>query len=147
MNEASVGWLMEHLGVSAKAIDTSFSARFRLQKAAYLLKQLGVGPFSGYGFSLYIHGPYSPTLAEQYYSTKPGGSAHLSPDIVDKLDWFVDHPDNWIELASAILSLRESNPGISDDDLLPTLRMSKPWVTDSAFEGVLNDLDSRGLIR
>ena len=125
MNEASVGWLMEHLGVSARTINSSFSARFRVQKAAYLLKQLGVRPFSGYGFSLYIHGPYSPTLAAQYYSAKPGGPASISAEILEKLDWFVGHSDDWIGLASAILSLRESNLGIADDDLLPTLRMSK----------------------
>jgi hypothetical protein len=138
---------MEHLGVSAAAIDRSFSARFRLQKATYLLKQLGVRPFSEYSFNLYIHGPYSPTLAEQYYSARPGGPARLSPEVVNKLDWFVDHSDNWIELASAILSLRESNPGIADGDLLPTLRMSKPWVTDSAFRRTLHELDEAGLIR
>jgi uncharacterized protein YwgA len=66
VNEASVGWLMEHLGISARDVNNSFLARFRVQKAAFLLKHLGVRPFSEYGFSLYIHGPYSPTLAEKY---------------------------------------------------------------------------------
>jgi uncharacterized protein YwgA len=147
MNEASVGWLMEHLGVSARAINDSFSARFRVQKAAFLLKRLGVRPFSNYGFGLYVHGPYSSTLASQYYSAKPGGPAELAPEIIRKLDWFVDHSDGWIELASAILSLKASNEGISDDDLLSTLRMSKPWVTNAAFESVLRELDSHGLVR
>ena len=80
MNEASLGWLMEHLGVSAGAINRSFSTRFRLQKAAYLLKQLGCQAFCEYDFNLYIHGPYSPALAGRYYSAKPGGSADIDRD-------------------------------------------------------------------
>lgn len=148
MNEASVGWLMGHLGVSARAINNSFSDRFRVQKAAFLLKHLGVRPFSAYGFSLYIHGPYSSTLAAEYYSIrKAGGSANLSPEVIGTLDWFMDHDPTWIELASATISLRSSHERIDKDSLLATLRLSKPWVTEAAFENVLGDLDSHGLVR
>jgi hypothetical protein len=146
MNEASVGWLMGHLGVTARAIDGSFSARFRVQKAAFLLKHLGVKPFSDLGFSLYIHGPYSPTLAGWYYKAKPEGEADLDPEILSKLDWFMSNNDGWIELASAIISLKGSRHGISDGDLPGALRVSKPWVTDHMAEKVLRELRSKNLI-
>jgi uncharacterized protein YwgA len=138
---------MEHLGVSAAAIDRSFSARFRVQKAAFLLKHLSVKPFSDLGFGLYIHGPYSATLAEWYYKTKPGGEANLDPDIVGKLDWFMNNSDRWIELASAIMSLKDSRNGISDEDLPAALRVSKPWVTDQMAEKVLHELRSQNLVK
>lgn len=147
MNEASVGWLMEHLGVTARAIDSSFSARFRIQKAAFLLKHLGVEPFSGLGFGLYIHGPYSSTLAQWYYNAKPGGEASVDSGTVAKLDWFMDNDDGWIELASAIISLKGSRGGMGDKDLPAALRVSKPWVTDHMAEKVLGELRSQNLIR
>ncbi len=147
MKEASVGWLMEHLGVSARAINGSFSARFRVQKAGFLLKHLGVRPFSDLGFSLYIHGPYSATLAEWYYRTRPGGESNLDADMVAKLDWFMGNNDGWIELASAILSLKDSREGISDEDLPAALRVSKPWVTDQMAERVLRELRSQNLVK
>ena len=147
MNEASVGWLMEHVGVTARAIDGSFSARFRLQKAAFLLKHLGVKPFTDLGFGLYIHGPYSSTLAGWYYNPKPGGEADLDPDVLKKLDWFMDNNDGWIELASAIMALKDARGGIGDEDLPSALRVSKPWVTDHMAEKVLRELRSQNLIR
>jgi hypothetical protein len=147
MNEASVGWLMGHLGVTARAIDGSFSARFRVQKAAFLLRHLGVKPYTELGFSLYIHGPYSSTLAGWYYKAKPRGEADLDPETVAKLDWFMDNNDGWIELASAIIALKDSRVGISDNDLPAALRVSKPWVTDPMVEKVLRELRSKKLIR
>lgn len=136
---------MEHLGVTARAIDGDFSARFRLQKAGFLLKHLGVAPFTELGYGLYIHGPYSSTLAQWYYSAKPGGEADLEPDVLAKLDWFMDHNDSWVELASAIMALKGTPAGISDRDLPGALRVSKPWVTDPMTEKVLRDLRSQNI--
>ena len=146
-NEATVGWLMRRLGVTARAIDRDFSARFRLQKAAFLLRHLGVKPFMGLGFGLYIHGPYSSTLSQWYYKAKPGGEANLDPGILEKLDWFMDNSDGWIELASAAIALKEAPGGISDGDLPGALRVSKPWVTDPMVEKVLRELRSQRIIK
>jgi hypothetical protein len=138
---------MERLRVTARAIDGDFSARFRLQKAAFLLRHLGVEPFTELEYGLYIHGPYSSTLAQWYYNAKPGGEADLEPDVLAKLDWFMDHKDSWIELASAIMALKETPAGISDGDLPGALRVSKPWVTDPMAEKVLRDLRSQNIIQ
>lgn len=145
-NEASIGWLMGHLGVTAGAIDGDFSARFRLQKAAFLLRHLGVAPFTQLGYGLYIHGPYSSTLAQWYYNAKPGGEADIEPEVLGKLDWFMDHKDSWVELASAIMALKESPAGIGDEDLPGAIRVSKPWVTDPMTEKVLRELRSQSII-
>ncbi|MDG6990511.1 MAG: hypothetical protein JRM99_03710, partial [Nitrososphaerota archaeon] len=103
-NEATVGWLMRRLGVTARAIDRDFSARFRLQKAAFLLRHLGVKPFMGLGFGLYIHGPYSSTLSQWYYKAKPGGEANIAPGLLEKLEAFMDTFDGWGHGASAAIA-------------------------------------------
>jgi len=45
-------------------VESSFRARLRVQKAVYLLQALGFP--TGYEFSMYIRGPYSPELANDY---------------------------------------------------------------------------------
>jgi uncharacterized protein YwgA len=148
MNEASVGWLMKHLGVSVEAVNDSFSARFRMQKAGFLLKCLGVRPFFGYDFGLYVHGPYSSTLAKQYYAIKKaGGPASLLPETIQALDWFIGHDERWIELASATLSSQRANFGIGKDALFLTLRFSKPWVDRATFERIHGELGAHSLFR
>jgi len=43
-----------------------FDDRLRLQKIVYLL--WGYGIYLGYGFNWYVHGPYSPKLADDGYA-------------------------------------------------------------------------------
>jgi len=43
-----------------------FNDRLRLQKIVYLL--WGYGIYLGYGFNWYVHGPYSPKLADDGYT-------------------------------------------------------------------------------
>ena len=44
----------------------SFEDRLRLQKYVYIMERLGLD--LGYSFSGYLRGPYSPDLADDYYS-------------------------------------------------------------------------------
>jgi uncharacterized protein YwgA len=56
-----------------KSLD-SFSDRIRVQKLVYLLKQLD--PELRFGYSWYIHGPYSPELTRMIFE----GESQLSPE-------------------------------------------------------------------
>jgi uncharacterized protein YwgA len=89
--------------------------RLRGQKSAYLLKYLGVKPFAMYDFSLYIHGPYSPDLAREYYSEKSEESQmpEIDNDTLELLKWFMDHGDRWLEITTSILMTRERYPEIA----------------------------------
>jgi uncharacterized protein YwgA len=62
------GWLAWFLKLSKEELlsEEDSRGRLRVQKAAYLLKYLGVEPFIRYEFSLYIHGPNSPNLAREH---------------------------------------------------------------------------------
>jgi uncharacterized protein YwgA len=143
----SVAWLLEFLKLPREELkkDENFLKRLRVQKAAYLLKYLGVQPFTRYDFSLYIHGPYSPDLAREYYSEKSEGSQvpEIDNDILELLKWFMDHGDRWLEIATSILMIRERYPEIGAEEILSILRLSKPWITDSEFGEILGELRSK----
>ncbi|ADB57086.1 hypothetical protein [Archaeoglobus profundus] len=56
---------LENAGVYKFSIET-FEDRLKLQKIVYIAKHFGID--LGYEFNEYIRGPYSPDLADDYYS-------------------------------------------------------------------------------
>lgn len=128
--------------------EDGFVSRLRLQKAAYLLKRMGVEPFTKYEFNIYLRGPYSPELAKEYYGEL--GEEKEKPEItVEKLEslkWFVEHDEKWLEIASSILLIFEDYPDISYDELFSLLRMSKPWVTREKLDQIYRELEERSLV-
>ncbi|MFA5247560.1 MAG: hypothetical protein WC408_06770 [Candidatus Micrarchaeia archaeon] len=59
-----------------KASLDTLCQRISCQKAAYFAKRLGIIP--DYQYNLYIHGPYSPDLADDLYALRKD-IQHLSP--------------------------------------------------------------------
>lgn len=148
----SISWLVRFLGIDRRRLvsegEEGFRLRLKLQKAAYLLKRMGVEPFTKYEFNTYLRGPYSPDLAKDYYNTSREEECVPSIDSerLELLKWFIDHDERWLETASSILSILEKYPNIANEQLLSLLRMSKPWITDKDFDAVYNELKGRGLI-
>lgn len=54
----------------------SFEKRLKLQKLVYLAKYFGLD--LGYDYNLYLHGPYSPSLADDYYSLPDAAEVDLT---------------------------------------------------------------------
>jgi len=146
-------WLIEDvLRIDGRALvsedEAGFVSRLRLQKAAYLLKRMGVEPFTKYSFTIYLRGPYSPELAKEYYGEvgeekeKPG----ITAEKLELLKWFVEHDEKWLEIASSILSILEDYPDISYDELFSLLRMSKPWITREKLDEIYRELEERSLV-
>lgn len=88
----------------------TFENRFRLQKYVFISKFLGAD--FKYGHSMYLRGPYSSALAEDYYNLET-----LRKDDKDYLDYFekekfieiVKGKDNeWLEIATTLLSVYKS---------------------------------------
>lgn len=154
MNEKikNLSWLIEFLDIHRDVLvsnsEEGFKARLKLQKAAYLLKRMGVEPFTKYEYSIYIKGPYSPELAKDYYSElEPANEVpKIEPEKLEVLWWFVKHDDRWLEIASSILHILEDYPGIDKEQLLSTLKMSKPWITLEEFDKVYRELEERKLV-
>jgi uncharacterized protein YwgA len=64
-------------GLSYDPVD--FARRLRIQKTVYLLQALGYSPTTRYSFSQYVRGPYSPTLARDYYALRERGLGKARP--------------------------------------------------------------------
>jgi uncharacterized protein YwgA len=45
---------------------TNFRDRLLMQKGCFILNEMGIGPI--YSFRMYIRGPYSSDLADDYYT-------------------------------------------------------------------------------
>ena len=94
--------------------DEHFENRLKLQKYVFLARSFGLD--IGYQYSMYLHGPYSPKLAEDYYSL--GDNRELYGSLPDTLPHEFDHrrfmdlvngkDSAWLEVAATILSLRKS---------------------------------------
>jgi len=142
-----VDWLLWFLKLSREELkkDENFLSRLRVQKASYLLRYLGVHPFTKYDFSLYIHGPYSTELAREYYSEKSEEATvpEIDNDTLELLKWFMDHNDRWLEIATSILMIREQYTKIKDREVLSILKLSKPWLSEDEFREVYRELKSK----
>jgi uncharacterized protein YwgA len=142
--------LVRHLGISPRKLTAaiSFNERLRVQKAVFLLKHLGIAPFTDYDFSLYVHGPYSPTLAADYYDVAKVKAMpmKLEPRVETLLNWFASKDERWLEIASSIISIKEKYPRDKNDAIHPLLKMSKPWVDRGTFNSVMTELESQGAV-
>lgn len=147
---AELAWLNRLLGIPADKLAEpgSFEYRLKVQKAVFLLRHLGMKPFTNYNFNLYLSGPYSPDLATDYYELKGVGpaSVNLGDTEVKLLKWFTSHPMDWLEVASSILSIKESYPTIGDEEVYSVLHLSKPWVTETSFKRIMGELRKKALL-
>lgn len=148
--KGELGSLVRHLGISPKKLvsPSSFMERLRVQKAAFLLRHMGVAPFTEYDFSLYVHGPYSPTLATDYYDVakvKPI-PMKLNRKVEALLNWFNSNDERWLEVASSIISIKEKYPRDKNEEIHSLLKLSKPWVDRGTFNSVMTELENKGAV-
>jgi uncharacterized protein YwgA len=149
MGKGEVKWLIQRLGISPKKLTSasSINKRLKVQKAAFLLRHLGVSPFNEYDFSLYLHGPYSSKLAANYshlekVRTRP---VKLDSEKMKLLEWFVSNEDRWLEVASTIISIKDRSSNAEKEDIYSVLMLSKPWIDNRLFRSVVTDLEEQGL--
>lgn len=82
----------------------NFDDRLRLQKYVHLAE--GFGFDNPYSYGMYLHGPYSPDLAQDYYSELPSsdpGHESLSGFQAEKFIQFIQGRETrWLEVAATI---------------------------------------------
>jgi uncharacterized protein YwgA len=149
MGKGEVRWLVKFLGTSPAELTklSAFETRLKLQKAVFLLSHLKAAPFTGYGFGMYVSGPYSPSLASEYYHLDGVRATPVKLDSGVKrvLRWFSSRDRKWLEVASSVLSIKERNKNVGKEDIYSVLTMSKPWVTRRYFDSVVADLERKQL--
>ncbi|MEM4317991.1 MAG: hypothetical protein QW776_03115 [Candidatus Nitrosocaldus sp.] len=104
--------------------DTALANRIKIQKYVYLAKYFNIDLDFDYAtYNMYLHGPYSPDLAEEYYRLADEGFFESKPDNYDSiinnntnLKIFIEFmkEDNrndagWLEVASTALSFAKNH--------------------------------------
>lgn len=117
----------------------SLDARKLVQKAIYLAQASGLQ--LGYGYGWYLRGPYSTSLARDYYAMAAalrlgeGATGNLRHDVVEQLEpvrnlaelpagWNLSHAD-WLELLASVHFLRTVR-GLNKHRATDVLRKEKP---------------------
>ncbi|MEM2148974.1 MAG: hypothetical protein QXO46_03780 [Nitrososphaerota archaeon] len=130
-------------------VEEEFDKRFFLQKYVFLAKYFGLD--LGYDYSLYIYGPYSRDLADDYYEltcleTLPKTGLPSGFDAEGFIELVRGRDARWLEVAASILTVSESYPDLPEEEIYGILRMSKPWLTREYFKEVHKVLREKRLI-
>lgn len=130
-----------------------FISRLRLQKYVYLAKFFDID--LGYKYNLYLRGPYSPTLAEDYYNLTEMDKVVGAISNFDKFADLVSGKDHkWLEIASTILFVWENNmrkAWSGRDDLMAFVINRTSDIKSHAgrpfVERVFRELEKAGLLK
>jgi uncharacterized protein YwgA len=116
-----------------------FSHRIRLQKYVYIARKFGFS--TSYSYSLYIHGPYSSDLADDYYridNFENKEPTRLDPTYVRLVR---DRNEEWLELAATIIMIKERHENISDDKLIDLVKTVKPFSDKDELSTIISCLE------
>lgn len=113
--------------------------RFLIQKTAHLAQSLGLQ--THYYFTIYVAGPYSPTLAKDYYGNLDRVNAleteyELTLDdkiILEKIRACCDlYEDlNLMECTATVVHLMKENPNLKDGDIIAQIHILKRHLNDA----------------
>ncbi len=164
---AVVAAVMRAAGISGVDVLESREARVRLQKVVFLLAEAGVvEELGGYSFSLYIHGPYSPALADDYYRLARGEvvvePVRLSARVERLIRRLAGEPVEVLEIAATLLDIVASHlrAGLLGEEDVKALvegrvprrvevhlRAVKPWAGAEVVGRALRLLTETGLLQ
>jgi len=112
-----------------------FNHRLKLQKYVYIARNFGFK--APYNYSLYIHGPYSSSLADDYYAIDD----FQNEESIELDERFVklvkDKSEKWLELASTVIMIRKRYVDINRHKLIKLVKTAKPYVTTKKLETVI----------
>ena len=127
--------------------DIGFDTRFHIQKCMFIAQHLGLN--HDYEFNLYLHGPYSPTLSEEYYDitvndVKNSSDIELDFRKEDVLN-IMKYSDDWLEVATTLIDIKNDNDIVDDVSLIERTSIVKHLYPDEYIRDVFNDLQSTSL--
>ncbi|MGI0027086.1 MAG: hypothetical protein ACREAD_04515 [Nitrosopumilaceae archaeon] len=131
--------------------EESFVNRLKIQKYVFLAKYYGLN--FGYGHSMYRYGPYSPSLAADYYKLAESSKMYNTeskeslPKLFDSNNFMslVKEKDtSWLEIATTLLD--QKNRFENENELVKHVERIKCDYPISYIKGVLKDLKSKNLM-
>ena len=116
---------------------SSKNARIKLQKYIYLARKFGFD--LNYSFNLYVHGPYSPSLASDYYSLE---DISFEPHDINEsfFDLVRNKSTRWLELASTIMLVKENYPKRNEDAIINFVLFKKSFATHDEIMNIFEEL-------
>jgi uncharacterized protein YwgA len=128
--------LLERRGVFSFDVD-DFDSKVKLQKYVYLSNYFGSN--LDYNFNLYIHGPYSPDLAKDYYYLSENKTVVVEPLVDEKFFKLIEGKTiKWLEIATTYKLIKDKNPRESEDEIIRLVKIVKPF----ASERTINEISS-----
>ncbi|MCL2509637.1 MAG: hypothetical protein FWF07_00965 [Methanomassiliicoccaceae archaeon] len=114
----------------------NFSDRLMIQKGCFLLNDMGVSPV--YNFSLYIRGPYSSELADDYYELMRNNTLSYHTDVNDsyisQLSEIAARGPKYLEAYSTLILAKRYNPKMEKDGLVNFVSEIKPTLKKEIVE-------------
>jgi len=121
-----------------------FSSRLKLQKYVYLLNCFQDN--LSYPYNLYVHGPYSPSLAEDYYKLSNAVDIKRILQVPDSFIVLVSGKSNrWLEIASSFLEVRKKYSAEDMDGIIDHVSDYKSS-SESYVNSVVHDLNEFNLV-
>lgn len=128
----------------------TFDSRLRIQKAMYLLRELGFEPARRYAYGSYFRGPYSPALARDYYAMEAavgaGRPAAIAAAMLDPVVEGVARGNEFLEAAASLHSFASKNPGTTATEVMRYVAGIKPQLSPILQEA-WTYLAKHGLVR
>ena len=129
-----------------------FEDRLRMQKLVYLAGEFGLD--HDYPYNMYLHGPYSPDLAKDYYKEdfmSAPGKTNLSSFELGTFLNLVDERDNkWLEVAATAHSLHESyskdRSGSDLENSVVEATSDKKGVPADEVKAIYGELKARSVV-
>jgi uncharacterized protein YwgA len=84
----------------------NFDHRIKLQKYVYLAREFGWN--HNYRYNIYVRGPYSRMLADDYYDLDDVNPKYFNMDYDSFTNMIINKDTSWLEVAATMLSLYRS---------------------------------------
>ena len=137
----------ERLASFLKALDEAsiltfnknyFNHRLKLQKYVYIARNFGFR--APYSYSLYLHGPYSPSLADDYYAID--NFQNKRPLQLDErfIKLVKNRSEEWLELAATIIMIKKNYGNMGRHKLITLVQTTKPLAKPDELNQIISDL-------
>lgn len=104
-----------------------------MQKGCYILNRWGYGP--EYRYNLYIRGPYSPDLADDYYElNRIGEFTDVPAERIEELSTIMSKGIGYTEAYTTVLIVKQNNPDRTNEELLKKALDVKPHLKKEVME-------------
>lgn len=115
-----------------------FVHRLKLQKYIFIARKFGFD--TSYDYSLYVHGPYSSDLADEYYAITNFDCAKTIELDSSFIKLVKNKSKDWLEFAATIIMIKDRYESISIDKLIDLVKSVKPHANREKLMDILETL-------